>query len=61
LDKAVSAEWLRQVANRSGRQRLRTRLLVGEGREENERNSVSTGMQVILQLHAAHTGHLDIR
>ena len=60
LDKAVSAERLRQIANRSGRQCLRARLLVGECREENERNSVTPGTQLILQLDAAQTGHLDV-
>jgi hypothetical protein len=60
LDEAISAERFRQVANRSGRQCLRAGFLVGECREENERNYVPPGMQVILQLDAAHTGHLDI-
>ena len=61
LDKAVPVERLGQVANRPGRNRLRTNPLIGEGREENERHTIPLGKQVGLQLDAAHAGHLDIR
>jgi hypothetical protein len=60
-DKAVSVEGLRQVANRPGRKRSCAYLLIGERGEKNERNTVTLSAQVILQLDAAHTGHLDIR
>jgi hypothetical protein len=61
LDKTISVEWFRQVANRSGCQGLRARLLIGECGEENKRNGVPLGTQVILQLDTAHAWHLDVR
>jgi hypothetical protein len=61
LDKAVPVEGLSQVANRPGRKRVRTDLLIGKRGEKHERNTIALSAQVILQLDAAHTGHLDIR
>jgi hypothetical protein len=61
LDKAVSVEGLGQVANRPGRKRPRANVLIGECGEKNERNTVTLIAQLVLQLDAAHTGHLDIR
>jgi hypothetical protein len=61
LDEAVSAEWLRQVADRASRQRLCAGLLVGECGKKDEWNAIVPGTQVILQLHTAHTWHLDVR
>jgi hypothetical protein len=61
LDKTFSFEGLGQVTNRPGRERLRTNLLIGEGREKNERDAGPLAAQVSLQLDAAHAGHLDIR
>ncbi|HEY0803044.1 MAG TPA: hypothetical protein VGD54_19570, partial [Steroidobacteraceae bacterium] len=60
LDKAVPVAGFSQVANRPGPKRPRTNLLIGEGREENERHAVPLGKQVRVQLEAAHAGHLDI-
>jgi hypothetical protein len=60
LDKAVPVKGLGQVTNRPGPQRLRTNLIIGEGREENERHAATLGQQVGLQLDPAHAGHLDI-
>src|ERR1700741_614511 len=61
FDKSVAVEWLGQVADRPGRERLRTSLLIRKRGEENERNATPLGTQVILQLDTAHTGHLDVR
>jgi hypothetical protein len=61
LDELVSIEGLRQVASRSARKCPRTGLLIGECGKENERNAVTTGPQVFLQLDTAHTGHLNVR
>jgi hypothetical protein len=61
LNKAVSVEGLGQIANRPGRKRLRANLLIREGGEKNERNAVTLSAEVVLQLDAAHTGHLDVR
>jgi hypothetical protein len=61
LNKAVSFEWLRQVANRAGCQRMGAGFLVRECGEENERNAVILATQVILQLDAAHARHLNVR
>jgi len=60
-DEAVRVAWLGQVANRSSRKRVRTGLLIREGREENKRNAAAFGTQMILQLDAAHARHLDVR
>jgi hypothetical protein len=60
LGKTFPIEGLGQVANRPGPKRLRTNLLVGEGRKENERHAVPLPMQMRLQLDAVHAGHLDI-
>lgn len=60
LDKAVSVEWFCQIANGPGRKRLRAGILIGEAGEKNERNAATLSTHVILQLNAAHTGHLDI-
>jgi hypothetical protein len=60
LDQAIPVEGLRQVTNRPSLKRLRTNLIIGERREENERYSVTLGKQVGLQLDATHAGHLDI-
>jgi hypothetical protein len=60
LDKAVPIERLRQVTNRPSLKRLRTNLIIGKRREENERYATTFGKQMGLQLDAAHAGHLDI-
>jgi hypothetical protein len=60
LDKTFSFEGLGQVANRAGSERLRTNLLIGEGREKNERHLGPLAAQASLQLDAAHAGHLDV-
>ena len=60
MDKTVAAERLRQIANRARSQCPRASLLVGECGEENEGNSAPHGTQAILQLNAAHTGHLNV-
>ena len=61
LDKRFSLKGLGQIASRPGSERLRTNLLIGEGREKNERHAGPLAAQVSLQLDAAHAGHLDIR
>jgi hypothetical protein len=60
LDKAVPVEWFRQVADRSGRKRLRAGLLIGECGEKDKRDAATLCTQMILQLDAAHAGHLDV-
>jgi hypothetical protein len=60
LDKGVFFDRLGQIANCSVPQRSRTIALIGEGREEDERQAVSALEQVCLQLDAAHAGHLHV-
>jgi hypothetical protein len=60
LDEAISVEWFREVANRPGRKRPRADLLIGECSEKNKWNAVTLRAQMILQLNAAHAGHLDV-
>jgi len=60
LDKAVPIKRLGQIAGRSGRERLRAGLLIGECGEKDKRNSVTLRTQMILQLDTAHAWHLDV-
>jgi len=60
-DKAFHVEGLDQVTNRPCRERLRTHLLIGKGREKDEWHARPLAAQVSLQLDAARAGHLDIR
>jgi hypothetical protein len=61
LNKAVSCERLRQVADCSGCERMGAGLLVRKCGEEDERDAATLVTQVILQLDAAHTRHLNVR
>ena len=61
LDETVSIKGLRQVASRSARKGPRTGLLVRECGKENERNAITPGPQVFLQLDTTHSGHLNVR
>jgi hypothetical protein len=61
LNKPVSVEWLRQVAHCSGSDRLRAGPLVRECCEENKWSAVTPVTQGVLQLDAAHAGHLNVR
>src|ERR1700686_3705164 len=57
-DEHFLVEGLGQVANRPGRERLRTNLLIGEGREKNERHAGPLAAQASLQLDAGRaSGH----
>jgi len=60
LGNTFPVEGLRQVANRPGRERLRTNLLIGVRRKKNERQAGPLRPQVGLQLNPAHAGHLNI-
>lgn len=61
IDQGVSGERLGQEAGRSRLQGPQPGAFGGKGRDENEGQPVSAGLQVGLQFEAAHRRHLDIR
>ena len=61
FDQGGCGEWLGQEANCSGLQRSGADALIGEGRDENERHTVTLGVHQRQQLHAVHNRHLHIR
>jgi hypothetical protein len=60
FDQGLAVEWFGQETYRPRLQRARTRTLDGERRDENERQVVSLGKQVSLQLDTAHCWHLNV-
>jgi hypothetical protein len=61
FDQGRSGEGLGQKADCSGLQRSGADAVIGEGRYENERRSVTLGAQEGQQVQTAHGGHLYIR
>jgi hypothetical protein len=61
LDQGRSGKRLAQEANCSGFQRPGADALIGEGRDENERRTVTLGAQKDEQIQTAHGRHLHIR
>ena len=61
LDKAVRVEWLGQIAKGPTRKRPGAGLLIGKCCEKHKGNTAPLTAQVMLQLDAAHSWHLDIR
>jgi hypothetical protein len=61
FDQCLGVERLTQKAGCSGFQCLRLDALVGESRDENDRQPISLRLQKILQLDSAHAWHLNIR
>jgi hypothetical protein len=61
FNQCPSVERLAQKAGCSGFERSRPDALLGESRDENDRQPVALGLQEILQLYSAHTRHLNIR
>jgi len=60
VDQSFSGEGLRQKTGCSRLQSSRASVLDRESRDENERNLVSLGVQMGLQLETAHRWHLNI-
>jgi hypothetical protein len=61
LDQGRSRKGLAQETNRSGLQRPGADALIGEGRDENERRTVTLGAHKDEQVQTAHGRHLYIR
>ena len=61
VDQGGSGEGLGQEANCSGPQRSGADALIREGRDENERHTITLGAHHREQLQAAHNRHLHIR
>jgi hypothetical protein len=61
LKQCLSVERLTQEAGCSGFQCLRPDALLGESRDENDRQPVSLRLQKILRLDSAHAWRLNIR
>jgi len=61
FNQCPSVERLTQEAGCSGFQRFRPDALLGESRDENDRQPVSLRLQKILQLDSAHAWHVNIR
>src|SRR5712671_1200817 len=61
FDQFLGVERLTQEAGCSGFQCLRPDILLGESRDEDDRQPVSLRLQKILQLDSAHARHMNIR
>ena len=61
FDQCPSVERLTQEAGCSGFQCLRPDILLGESRDEDDRQPVSLRLQKSLQLDSAHAWHMNIR
>ena len=61
FNQCPGVEGLAQEAGCSGFECLRPDALLGESRDENDRQPVSLGLQEILQLYSAHARHMNIR
>ena len=61
FNQCPGVEGLAQEAGCSGFQCLRPDILLGEGRDEDDRQPVSLRLQKSLQLDSAHARHMNIR